>query len=115
MNKYEYLRVDECLDSEDPVDATSSWSISDSRKETIAITTAVLPDGYWVYGYIVNWANGRTSVKKPSGERGEFRTQREAKLHAIGLMLMYLGYFLPETRDAISRAEAALMQSQLFD
>ena len=51
-NKYDYLKVD-CLEDVDPVEATSSWTLTDSRDETIKLTNAVLPDGSWVYGYVV--------------------------------------------------------------
>lgn len=113
-NKYDYLKVD-CLEDVDPVAATSSWTLTDSRDETITITNAVLPDGSWVYGYVVYWAKGGTSIKLPTAEHGQFRSQREAKLHAIGFMLVYNNYFLPETQEAIRAAEASLLQGQLFD
>lgn len=113
-NKYEYLKVD-CLEDVEPVEATSLWTITDSRKETISITNAQLPDGAWVYGYNVCWANGKNSYKAPTAELGLYRTQRESKLHALGFMMIYLQYFLPETRDAIRVAESNLMQDNLFD
>ncbi len=113
-NKYDYLKVD-CLEDVDPVEATSSWTLTDSRDETITITNAVLPDGSWVYGYVVYWAKGGSSTKLPTAEHGRFRSQREAKLHAIGFMLVYNNYFLPETQEAIRAAEASLLQGQLFD
>lgn len=113
-NKYEHLRVD-CLEDVNPVEATSSWTITDCRRETITITSALLPDGAWVYGYIVYWAKGGSSSKSPTAELGKFRTQRDAKLHAIGFMLIYLSYFLPETQSSILEAESSLLQTQLFD
>lgn len=113
-NKYEYLKTD-CLEDVEPVEATASWTLTDSRNETITITNALLPDGSWVYGYVVYWAKGGTSTKQPTAELGRFRSQREAKLHAIGFMLIYMDYFLPETQEAIRAAEARLVQGQLFD
>lgn len=114
-NKYEYLRIDDCLEGDDPVEATSSWTLTDSRLETVTITNALLPDGSWVYGYAVYWDRGGSSAKEPTAELGRFRSQREAKLHAVGFMLVYLEYFLPETQDALIRAESSLIQGQLFD
>ena len=112
-NKYESLKT-ECLEDVEPVEATSSWTITDSWRETITITNALLPDGSWVYGYIVCWAKGGISSKSPTAELGLFRSQREAKLHAIGFMLMYLAHFLPETQAALLSAESSLFQAQLF-
>ena len=113
-NQYDYLKVD-CLEDVEPVEATASWTITDSRTEQITITSAVLPDGYWVYGYTVYWHKGGTSTKSPTAELGKFRTQRESRLHAIGFMKLYFQYFIQETRNALHMAEASLIQGQLFD
>ena len=113
-NKYDYLKT-VCLDDVEPVEATSLWTITDSRSERITITNALLPDGAWVYGYDVYWASGHFSIKKPTAELGKFRTQREAKLHAIGFMLIYLSHFLPETQAAIHAAERRTIQADLFE
>ncbi len=114
QNQYDCLKID-CLEDVEPVEATAFWNVTDSRKETITITSALLPDGFWVYGYIVYWNKGGTSSKRPTAENGKFRTQREAKLHAIGFMKMYLSYFIQDTRDALRIAETNLLQGQLFD
>ena len=87
---------------------------TEGRDETVTIFSSPLPDGYWVYGYLVHWANGRTSVRHPTAALGRFRTQREAKLYAIGFMLLYLDYFLEETRARLHKAEASLLQAELF-
>lgn len=114
MNKYDFLKID-CLEDVEPVDATSVWPLTDSRRENVSITSALLPDGYWVYGYKVYWAKGGESVKLPTAASGKFRTQREAYLHAIGFLLCYLEHFLPETQDAIHTAEKGLLHLGLFD
>ena len=112
-NPYEYLKID-YLEDVDPVEAQSVWCITEGLSETITIFTSLLPDGTWVYGYMVLWANGRTSSQRPTASLGKFNTQREAKLYAIGFMLMFLEYFLEDTRTAIRRAESSLLQAELF-
>ncbi len=112
-NPYEYLKID-CLEDVDPVEAQSTWCVTEGRNETVTIFSSPLPDGYWVYGYFVHWANGRTSVRQPTAALGRFLSQREAKLYAIGFMTLYMEYFLEDTQAAIRRAEASLMQAELF-
>ena len=112
-NPYEYLKVD-CLADVEPVEAQATWRVTESRDETITIFSSPLESGLWVYGYLVHWANGRTSVHKPSASLGLFRTQREAKLYAIGFMLLYSDYFLEQTRADLRRGEVSLMQCELF-
>lgn len=112
-NRYESLKVD-CLAEVEPVEAQSSWTITESREETVTIHTSLLPNGLWVYGYSVYWANGRTSFRQPTAMLGLFRTQRDAKLYAVGFMLLYLDYFLGQTRFDICRAETTLIQTVLF-
>ncbi len=112
-NRYEYLKID-CLEDVEPVEAQSTWCVTEERDETITIFSSPLPDGSWVYGYLVHWANGRTSVQKPSAALGKFKTQREAKLYAIGFMLLYLDFFREETRTDLRHCEASLLQAELF-
>lgn len=112
-NPYEYLKID-CFADVEPVEAHSTWCVTESRDETVTILSSPLPDGSWVYGYLVNWANGRTSVQRPTASLGRFLTQREAKLYAIGFMLLYVDYFREETRAALRRGEASLIQAELF-
>lgn len=114
QNQYDYLKIN-CAENVEPVEATASWTVTKSREESITITNAILPDGKWVYGYIVRWAKGGLSSKGPTAALGKFRTQREAKLHAVGFMKLYLKHFIPDTRDALRIAETSLLQSQLFD
>lgn len=111
-NPYWHLKSD-CLTDAEPVDSQVTWTITECSSETITIFASMLPDKSWVYGYLVRWANGRTSVKRPSPELGKFRTQREAKLYAIGFMLQYLDCFTESTRLDIKKAESALLQSNL--
>ena len=112
-NRYEYLKTD-CLEDVEPVEAQSTWRVTEGRDETVIIFSSPLPDGSWVYGYLVHWANGRTSVRQPTAALGRFRSQREAKLYAIGFMLLYLDYFLEETRADLRNGEASLLQAELF-
>lgn len=112
-NPYEYLKTD-CLADVEPVEAQSTWCVTEGRGESVTILSSLLPDGSWVYGYLVHWANGRMSVQQPSATLGRFRSQREAKLYAIGFMLLYLDFFQEETRTALRRGEASLIQPELF-
>lgn len=113
-NPYESLKLDSRPDAS-PVDAQSTLRITESSDETIIISTSVLPDGLWVYGFNVYWRNGRVSASTPSGNNGIFRTQREAQLYAVGYMKMFLEYFTPESRSSLMKAETALIQTNLFD
>lgn len=112
-NPYEYLKTD-CLVDVDPVEAQSTWCVTSGRAESVIIYSSPLPDGSWVYGYLVQWANGRASSQQPTASLGRFRTQREAKLYAIGFMLLFQPYFREETRADLHRAEASLIQPELF-
>lgn len=112
-NRYEYLKID-CLADVSPVEPQSTWCVTEGRDETVTIFSSPLTDGSWVYGYLVHWANGRTSVQPPTASLGRFRSQREANLYAIGFMLLYQDYFREETREALRRGEASLIQAKLF-
>ena len=117
-NPYESLRID-CLCDAEPVEAQSLCEIG-CPDELISISTAVMPDGRWVYGYTVNWhirdgqAKQQVSHSAPTPSLGLFASQREARLYAVGFMLSYVEYFLPETVDALRREEGHLRQMQLF-
>ena len=112
-NPYENLKIDSLEDVE-PVDAQSSWVITSCDNERITIYTSVLDNGSWVYGYQVNWARNRRSEQKPTASLGLFKSQREAKLYAIGFFKLYLDYFINETKEALRHAEASLLQASLF-
>lgn len=112
-NQYEHLKID-CLTEVLSVTIQDTLTVTNSRDETIKIYTSKLDSGNWVYGYSVYWANGRTSYKVPATENGLFRTQREACLYAIGFMLIYKDYFLPETKQSLFQIEAELLQAGLF-
>lgn len=112
-NKYEYLATDS-LGEYGPLEPEETWTAAASSTERISITLARTPGGAWVYGYIVCWARGGTSALKPGEGPGVFRTAREAKLHAVGFMLVYLEHFTEETQDALRAAEKSLVLLQLF-
>lgn len=112
-NRYGHLRID-FLDDAAPIEIQHTWTLTESREERISIYTSELPDNHWVYGYMVYWKNGRVSNSRPSAENGLFRSQRDAKLFAVGFMLMYLEYFTPETQSSLLSAESSLLQASLF-
>ena len=112
-NPYEYLKVD-CLEDVKPVEAQYPWTITNCDDERVTIYTSSLEDGSWVYGYMVCWARKRVSIQEPTASLGIFRTQREAKLYAIGFFKLYFDYFIDESKEAIRIAEASLLQASLF-
>ena len=113
-NPYDSLMVDR-LNGYKPVEATASCTVSTGRDELVVITTALLPDGFWCYGYYVVWLNTRSSLEHPSPDRGRFRSQRDAQLHCIGFFKHYLEFFTPENQLAILDFEKSLAQKSLFD
>lgn len=102
--------LDSTPDDPAPVDAQATWDICPGT-ELVRISTAMLPDGTWVYGYYVYWLNGRTSVHRPDPNLGLFATQRDAQLYAIGFMLMYESYFSADTVAALRKNEFLLCQN----
>lgn len=100
---------------EAPVDAQSTWEITESSIERISILTSVLSNGYWRYGYYVRWTNGRVSSSKPDPAIGVFGSQRDAQLHANGLMSCFENFFQQESISAIKRAANPKSQSALFE
>ena len=115
VNRYDGLRIAAPAPDLSPVEASSSWTLTDSRAEVITISSALLPDGSWVYGFCVSWAKGGKSSRLPSAESGRFRSQHDAKLHAVGFMLGYIEHFIPEYQDALRAAEKSLVQLSLFE
>lgn len=113
-NPYAYLKTP-CLEPVELILPSSSWKVSISRDETITIFTAPAVCGsWWAYGYLVQWQNGRVSAHTVSSELGLFRSEREAKLYAIGFMLIYAEYFTEENRTSLRFAENSLIQATLF-
>lgn len=113
-NRYDSLKCDILMDCA-AVPATDTWTLTDNAGETVTVCCGMTSSGHYVYGYIVYWANGRTSSAQPSSDMGVFRTLRDARLHAIGFFNIYLEYFLPSTQADIKAAEATLLQSKLFN
>lgn len=52
-NRYEYLKTD-CIEDVEPVEAQSTWCVTSGRYKTVEIYSSLLPDGSWVYGYLVH-------------------------------------------------------------
>lgn len=113
-NPYEHLRLDVLSDYE-AVPAQSAYTVTKDREETVSILAAVLPDGYWCYGYTVYWRNGRCSHANPDPSLGLFATQREAQLYALGFMSLFASYFTEATNLAILQAVAEKSQASLFN
>lgn len=113
-NPYEYLKIP-YLDDSPEYQPSSEIRISATSHESVFIHTAQA-DGYWIYGYQVYWANGQTSLRRPSKNFGLFKSEQDARLHCIGFMKAYLSHFLPETADNILAAERQYLKPVLpFD
>ncbi|MCM1310855.1 MAG: hypothetical protein NC301_07520 [Bacteroides sp.] len=112
-NPYEYLAVS-YLDDCPPLEAQSVYYITADPGETITIFTAQMRLGMYAYGYEVTWANGRKSYKSVAPDGRVFRSEREARLYAVGFMRLYESAFLPDTRRALIEAEHQLSQATLF-
>ncbi len=113
-NPYESLKIP-YLDDSAEYQPLSETRISASSHESIFIFTAQA-DGYWIYGYQVYWANGQTSLRKPSKTFGLFKSERDARLHCIGFMKAYIDHFLPETAVNLRTAERQYLKPILpFD
>lgn len=112
LNPYESLRLDRLpeMDEGGRVVPENQWIITTEPDERINIYTNQMPDGTWVWGYYVDWANGRVSMRQPDDHIGRFASQREARLYGIGYMRAFIGYFRPETQEAILAAEKTLLQ-----
>lgn len=112
-NKYDYLKIDKCVEC--PIISEQYYlEIAGNSDETIQIIIAPLPSGEWIYGYNVWWLNGRYSHAKPSPDKGLFRSEREACLHAIGFFLLYMPFYSEATRQSLLCAEMKYAQGSLF-
>lgn len=112
-NPYETLKLDVVVDHE-PIPAQSTWTITEDKTETISILTAILPGGYWCFGYSVFWSSGRHSHMNPNPAMGVFSAQREAQLYALGFMSLHTSSFIEPTKIAILKAVAEKSQDSLF-
>lgn len=113
-NRYDYLRS--CYRGRD---ATNMLEPSRKRigedPETIDILSSLIPDsGQFAVGFIVYWADGRSSQRKPDPAFGVFESEREARLWAVGYMLAYAKHFTRSTQSDLKKAEYELAQQVLF-
>ncbi len=113
-NRFELLNKG-CLLEAAPVPATASWTLTDSREETVIVLTALLPSGMWCYGVQVYWKNGYQSVQQPTPARGTFFNPRHAQLYALGFLEQFAGHFTPDSVRAIADAIAECSQGSLFE
>lgn len=114
-NQYESLRI-HYVGENRQFPADSEMKVSSSPAEQIFILTKSMEPG-WIYGYSVDWANGRRSFRNPSTDIGFFKTERDARLHCIGFFKVYREFFLPDTMANIMAAEKRIWQDgdRLFD
>lgn len=109
-NPYSYLKIDDDFDAS-PLEVQNTWVVDNSSDDIVTLFTSEASDGSWVYGYHVTWKDGRVSHKVPTAALGRFRSEREAKLYAVGFMLSFKDYFCESTVSALRRGEAELQQA----
>lgn len=85
-----------------------------SKQESIRINVSRSLSGKYYAGYIVNWANGRTSVCNERLELDYFDTEEDAILYYLGYFEMYIRYFEEETQSDLRQAINKYSQKQLF-
>lgn len=87
-------------------------TISKHPSETIRIFTARYGSEF-VYGYQFIWKDGRNSFRNPSPTIGRFRSERDARLHCIGMFKHYREYFSKEAFENIVAAERKYLNTEL--
>ncbi len=110
-NKYESLKQRVIDDAPDLLPGIE-YPISKRPAESVAIIISSAGD-WWTWGYSVYWANGQSSYRNPSFRIGVFLSERDAILYAIGFMLSYAEYFLPDTLANIKAAERRYNKTSL--
>ena len=90
---------------------TSVFADSDS---TIEVYTAEIKPGKWAWGYNVYDKNGRNSCRFPSLEYGYCRSERDAKLFILGVLLANGHVLSQDAVHAIGHTIKNLLQLSLF-
>ena len=117
---FDHLRVLEFSDGEARQDFNKTVVYADTDN-TVEIFTAEIKPGKWAWGYNFYTKNGRNEFRFPSLEYGYCRSERDAKLYILGLLLANLGLLLAngslftgDTLLAIGNTVKELQQLSLF-
>ncbi len=82
--------------------------------ESVEIYTAEIEPGRWAWGYNVYFSNERNAHRFPNLEYGYCRSERDAKLFILGVLLVNGRMFTQTAREAIGNAITELQQLKLF-
>lgn len=110
---FEHLRVLEFEDGECRHNYNQTKVFSDNEN-SIEIFTAEIKPGKWAWGYNLFPTNGRNASRFPSLECGYCRSERDAKLYILGMLLANGKMFNQDAREAIGKAVRDLQQLNLF-
>lgn len=110
---FDHLRVLEYSDGEARQDFNKSvvYAASDNIVE---IFTAEIKPGKWAWGYNFYTKTGKNEFRFPSLEYGYCRSERDAKLYILGLLLANGSLFTGDTLLAIGNTVKELQQLSLF-
>lgn len=110
---FDHLRVLEFGEGEARQDFNKTSVFADSDS-TIEVYTAEIKPGKWAWGYNVYDKNGRNSCRFPSLEYGYCRSERDAKLFILGVLLANGHVLSQDAVLAIGHTIKNLQQLSLF-
>ena len=110
---FDHLRVLEFSDGEARQDFNKTEVYADTDN-TVEIFTAEIKPGKWAWGYNFYTKNGRNEFRFPSLEYGYCRSERDAKLYILGLLLANGSMFTRDAVAAIGNMIKELQQLSLF-
>ena len=110
---FDHLRVLEFSDGEARQDFNKTVVYADTDN-TVEIFTAEIKPGKWAWGYNFYTKTGKNEHRFPSLEYGYCRSERDAKLYILGLLLANGSLFTGDTLLAIGNTVKGLQQLSLF-
>jgi len=110
---FDHLRVLEFGEGEARTGFSQS-SIYIASDTSIEIFTAEIKPGRWAWGYNTYDKHGKNSYRIPSLEYGYCRSERDAKLFILGVLLANGHVFVKDALVAIGNEIKKLQQLSLF-
>lgn len=110
---FDHLRVLDFQDGEARHSYNQTKVYCDSDN-SIEIFTAEIKPGKWAWGYNIFPTNRRNAYRFPSLEYGYCRSERDAKLYILGLLLANGSMFTRDAVAAIGNMIKELQQLSLF-